>query len=153
MNAADLVQEVADHGLRIDVKDNRISIEGPQDVLTDQMAEHLRQHKPELLRLYGQRIHGILLAELHFLAGDDWPLLESDSELLGAFAHAVRTRRMREAGELPPEYAQPSECERCGPVLLWKGAPERVEACPWCFNRLPGLPVPRAPCSSPQAEP
>ena len=80
--------------------------------------------------------------ELRDLAAADWPTLEADPELLETFAHAVRTRRMREAGEIPPEYTQTVECAGCGPVLLWEGAPERVAACPWCFNRIRGLPVP-----------
>ena len=98
--------------------------------------------KPALLTLYSRRVHGIPLAELRDLAGDDWPGLEADPGLMNAFAHAVRTRRMRERGEVPPEYTQIVHCEGCGPVPLWAGAPGRVVACPWCFNRVAGRPIP-----------
>ena len=142
MNALDLVHELTAHGVRVEVHGNRLSLEGPPEVLTDELAERLRRHKPELLSLYSRRVHSIPLAELRDLSGDDWLLMEADPELLEAFAHAVRTRRMRERGEVPPEYTNIAECAGCGSVPLWKGSPSRVLACPWCFNRLRGQPVP-----------
>ncbi len=144
MTALDLVHELTTHGVRVEVHGDRLSLEGPPGVLTDENVERLRKHKPELLKLYGRRVHGILLAELRELAYGDWPLLQDDPELLDAFAHAVRTRRMRERGEVPPEYTSIVECARRGPVPLWEGAPATVQACPWCLNRAAGRPVPRA---------
>lgn len=64
-------------------------------------------------------------------------------ELLEAFANALRCDLERQRGELPPHYVQACECDRCGPVLLWAGAPARVLGCPWCRNRGAGLPIPR----------
>ena len=36
-------------------------------------------------------------------------------------------------------------CARCGAVPIFAGVAKRVEWCPWCFNRVKGLPVPEAP--------
>ncbi len=34
-------------------------------------------------------------------------------------------------------------CARCGAVPIFAGVAERVEGCPWCFNRMRGLPAPK----------
>ena len=58
---------------------------------------------------------------------------------------AESVRGQRERGERPPTYTQAATCDACGPVWLWPGAPARVLACPWCFNRRAGKPVPQPP--------
>jgi hypothetical protein len=88
-------------------------------------------------------IHGIPISELQELADEDWLELQDNPDLLDVFAHAVQTRRMRESGQRPAHYTQISICQHCGPVWLWEGAPEHVEGCPWCFNRVKGVSVPR----------
>jgi hypothetical protein len=92
-----------------------------------------------------QKIHGIDPADLQAEAGPDWPLLEADHEALDAFALAVSIRRQRERGDRPALYTQPAHCAGCGPVWLWEGAPAHLIACPWCFNRVAGKPIPRPP--------
>jgi len=84
-------------------------------------------------------IHGTPISELRDLTGDDWPEIKNDPDALDSFAHAVSTRRMRESGRRPSHYTQVSICKHCGPVWLWEGAPEHVQGCPWCFNRLRGI--------------
>jgi len=66
-----------------------------------------------------------------------------DPEGLAALAQAfARTDRMRHS--LPPRsWTQASVCRRCGPVLLWPGAPLNVLGCPWCFIRADGIAIPR----------
>ena len=61
----------------------------------------------------------------------------------------AENERMRQ-GIAPPGWAQPSYCERCGPVRLWAGAPLRVLGCPWCHVRRAGghLPRPSVTCAS-----
>jgi hypothetical protein len=93
-------------------------------------------------------ILGIPFAELQQEAGEDWPEVRDNPKLLQAFAHATKARRMREEGVRPPEYTQPATCPHCGPVWLWAGAPEQVLGCPWCFNRIKGLPMPQSPTTS-----
>jgi len=92
----------------------------------------------------GAIVHGIPLPELRHLAGNDWSEIEADPSLLEAFAAAVQARRLREQGQIPDGWTETVTCAGCGPVPLWPGLPEKVLACPWCFNRLRGLPVPRA---------
>ncbi len=92
--------------------------------------------------LCDQRLHGTPIADLRTLAGDDWPEIERNPDLLAAFANAVQTRRMRERCEVPAHYTATTTCKHCGLVHIFPGVPDRVDGCPWCFNRVKGLPVP-----------
>ncbi len=89
------------------------------------------------------KIRGIGLPELQAAAGPDWAAIEGDANALEALALALTIRRLRDRGERPADYVQPATCGGCGPVWLWPGAPARVRACPWCFNRATGTPIPR----------
>jgi len=135
------------HGVVLTANGGRLDVKAPRGVLTPAHVAKLKASKPELLRTLGQRgptsIHGVSLAELKPLAGEDWRWLNEEPARLQAFAHAVMTRRMRERGEVPPDYTGITECAGCGPVPIWVGCPPAVLGCPWCFNRLRGLPVPR----------
>ncbi len=133
------------HGVVLTVNGGRLDVKAPRGVLTPALIAKLKAHKPELLRALRRpaSVHGVPLAELRTLAGDDWRWLNEEPARLEAFAHVVTTRRMRERGEVPPEYTAITECAGCGPVPVWVGCPPAVLACPWCFNRLRGLPVPR----------
>ena len=50
--------------------------------------------------------------------------------------------RMRARGEIPAHYTSTTTCKHCGPVPIWDGCPPEVQGCPWCFNRIEGLPIP-----------
>jgi hypothetical protein len=65
----------------------------------------------------------------------------TDGEVL-AYIHALHARAARRAGQVPANWTSASRCEGCGPVWLWPDAPLHVIACPWCWNRIAGLPVP-----------
>ncbi len=80
---------------------------------------------------------------LKAVAGEEWPEIENDNATLGALAQAIQTRRMRERGEVPTHYTEVTVCAHCGPIPIFSGVAERVVFCPWCFNRVAGLPVPR----------
>ncbi len=135
------------HGVVLTAKGGRLDVKAPRGVLTPGLIAKLKANKPALLQALGQRrptsIHGLRLAELRTLAGEDWRWLNEEPARLEAFAHMVMTRRMRERGAVPSEYTAITECAGCGPVPVWAGCPPAVLACPWCFNRLRGLPVPR----------
>ena len=88
------------------------------------------------------REHGLTLAELEEAAGPDWPEVEANIELADTLADAVKTRRMRERGQVPPNYTSVTVCAGCGLVPVWPDCPEHVLACPWCFNRAAGKPIP-----------
>ena len=134
------------HGIVLTANGGRLDVKAPRGMLTPALIAKLKAHKPALMQALGQRrptsIHGVSLAELKTLAGEDWRWLEEAPARLEAFAHAVMTRRMRERGEVPPDYTGITECAGCGPVPIWVGCPPAVLGCPWCFNRLRGLPVP-----------
>ncbi len=51
---------------------------------------------------------------------------------------------MREKGVVPDHYTAKTECKHCGEVPIWSGCPPQVNGCPWCLNRLAGLPLPQA---------
>lgn len=60
---------------------------------------------------------------------------------LTSMATALVWGDYRRAGIAPPDWTSPATCDRCGPVYLW--APIHVSGCPWCWNRLHQLPIPR----------
>ena len=91
-------------------------------------------------------------ADLRRAAGDDWPTVAADPELLAAFRALVECNQTRRAGRRPAHWTQATECKDCGCVWLWPGAPARVLGCPWCFNRASGLPIPRPPIFNPNSE-
>ena len=60
-----------------------------------------------------------------------------------AIEYAEDVAHLRKKGIRPPSYTDEATCDHCGPVYLWRDAPHRVAACPWCRNTRLGLPVPR----------
>ncbi len=54
----------------------------------------------------------------------------------------VAITEMREKGIVPDHYTATTECSGCGKVPIFEGSPEKVNGCPWCFNRIKELPVP-----------
>ncbi len=90
------------------------------------------------------KARGLTLADMRQTAGLDWKEIKDDQGTLEALARSIQIRRMRERGETPPHYTATTVCDRCGQVPIFPGAGKRVKGCPWCFNRISGLPVPRA---------
>ena len=114
------------HGVVLTAKGGRLT--APRGVLTPTLIAKLKANKPELLQVLGQRrpesIHGVHLAELKTLAGEDWRWLNQEPARLEAFAHMVTARRMRERGEVPPDYTGITECTgphpaHSGPLRLY----------------------------------
>ncbi len=77
--------------------------------------------------------------EIEDIGTDELPLFVLDD-----IAAAVAATRARAAGKVPEGWTTVSTCAGCGPVWLWRGAPESVQACPWCHERHQGRPVPKA---------
>ncbi len=65
----------------------------------------------------------------------------SESQL-GVGADMVAIIEMREKGLVPDHYTSETECKHCGPVPIFEGCPPQVMNCPWCLNRIKGLPIP-----------
>ncbi len=80
------------------------------------------------------------LAEAQRIAANE-PNLNDDE--YQALIRAIEARRTREKGKAPPQYTHTTICQHCGPVPIFPGVGEQIEGCPWCFNRVAGLPVPR----------
>ncbi len=49
---------------------------------------------------------------------------------------------MRHRGIVPDHYTATTNCKHCGPVPIFEGNWPESDGCPWCFNRLRGLPMP-----------
>lgn len=82
--------------------------------------------------------------ELRRAAGDDWAEFSVPAKIVG-LADSLATEQIREGGSIPDHYTGITECKRCGLVPIFEGFPPTTNSCPWCFNRLKGLPTPRAP--------
>ncbi len=63
-----------------------------------------------------------------------------------AIEYAERVATIRSRGDVPSSYTSTTFCEGCGPVHIFQGAPSHVTACPWCANRVRGLPIPAPAC-------
>jgi len=81
--------------------------------------------------------------ELKRQAGDDWEELSNNPAQLVAFADSLAMTQIRESRGVPDHYTATTECKHCGPVPIFEGLPDKVGGCPWCFNRIKGLPIPR----------
>ena len=80
--------------------------------------------------------------------GSEWSELleningELEEHQVPIAADMVAIIEMRERGIVPDHYTSETECKHCGPVPIFPGCPPQVDGCPWCFNRLRGLPMP-----------
>ncbi len=83
MKTMELIVAVESAGGRIEANGDRLKVEVPKGVLTPQLRQELKSHKPELLRLLGRR------KELHTFAGTDHPDLE---ELTAEYSRNGRIR-------------------------------------------------------------
>ena len=72
---------------------------------------------------------------------DEAPQL-TDAER-AAVAYCEMAAKEREAGRVPASYTSTTKCGACGAVYIFPGSPNHVAACPWCYNRVRGLPIPR----------
>ena len=116
----------------------------------DEPAKPAKVALPPLAGSVRSGADGVLRGSVEALADlpdDDREAVEADPALRRGYLEAVRARRLREAGVVPDGWTATAICAGCGPVWLWPGCPSEVLACPWCFNRISGRPVPR-PASS-----
>ncbi len=146
MNTAELLDEVTRRGIKLKPDGDALCYTAPKDALTPDLLVELKTHKAELLAELSVSItladtpEDDILAEAQRIAGNEPNLSEDEYQ---ALIRAIQTRRMRERGEVPPHYTEVTVCAHCGPIMIFPGVAESVEGCPWCFNRVAGLPVPR----------
>lgn len=72
----------------------------------------------------------------------DWDTLKSDQQFLIGWARSLAIKKQRHAGIVPDGWTGVFKCDQCGLVYLEPGGPYHLQACPWCFNRALGLPIP-----------
>ena len=132
MSALPIFSELSDMGLRVRV-DGPDLVLSPKKALTPSLASRIKKEKLVLIRS---------LKAIKRKAGADWDEIANDPEQLRAFAELLMIGAMRERGIAPDHYTKTTKCKHCGPVLIWDGCPPEVNGCPWCFNRIKGLPIP-----------
>ncbi len=150
MITATLLAEAQRRGIQLYAEGATLHYRAPRGALTADLKAELKTHKTKLLTLLEKsvaeriaQVRGLTFADLKQSTGLDWPEIQHDHATLEALARAIQTRRLRERGEVPPHYTEITVCAYCGPIMIFPGVAESVEGCPWCFNRVAGLPVPR----------
>ncbi len=79
---------------------------------------------------------------LRLARGELDTLADCSDDECRAYARALLAQAERRAGRVPFGWTQRCDCSGCGLVWLWPDAPAALIACPWCWNRREGLPVP-----------
>ena len=133
MSALPAISEITERGILARIEGNDLALSAPKGTLTPEVLAKLKRRKPDLLRS---------LKELRDRAGADWEEISSDPAQLKTFAELVMVEDMRHHGAVPDHYTATTDCEHCGPVPIFEGVPDQVKGCPWCFNRVAGLPIP-----------
>ena len=132
MSALPIFSELSDKGLRVRI-DGPDLVLSPKKALTPALASKIKKEKPALIQS---------LEEIKRKAGADWDEIANDPAQLNAFAELLMIVEMREKGVVPDHYTADTDCKKCGTVPIWSGCPPQVDGCPWCLNRIKGLPIP-----------
>lgn len=82
-----------------------------------------------------------LVAALSESDVEEWRYGRLSDEVIATFAQCASLTAGMRQGRRPHHYSHAAECSGCGPVWLWQ--PGVVDGCPWCVNRMEGLPIPR----------
>ncbi len=135
MSALPIITEITDQGITARVEGNEIALSAPKGTLTPEVLAKLKSKKPELL---------LSLKELQERAEQDWEEISNDPEQLEALAKLIMIEDMRYRGIVPDHYTATTHCKHCGPVPIFEGCWPESDGCPWCFNRIKGLPIPKA---------
>ncbi len=159
MNAALSLPDLQARGVQLWAEGETLRYRAPAGTVTPELLANLQAHKPELLKALGKRqsleqaaadacrgLTGYISPDalMAKLAPEDVRELETCPDplpFLRSFAIALVWTTFRRDGIAPPGWDQPAHCDRCGPVLLWTSID--VAGCPWCWNRLHGVKIPR----------
>ena len=134
MSALPILMEFSDKGIKVRVDGTDLALSAPIGTLTPTLVSRVKEEKAALLDS---------LDRIRKMAGSDWIDVSNDPEQLRAFADLLAIEDMRHRGIAPDHYASTTECRGCGLVPIFEGLPDKVDGCPWCFNRIKGLPIPR----------
>ena len=134
MSALPIITEITDQGITAQIEGvDGVVLSAPEGTLTPDVISRLRGKKPDLLRS---------LRELQERAGSDWDEVSANPTKLKSFAELMMITDMRHRGMVPDHYTATTNCKHCGPVPIFEGCWPESDGCPWCFNRLKGLPMP-----------
>jgi len=133
MSTLALFSEFSDRGITIRSAGPDVVV-SPEKALTPDLVKRIKEEKPALIRQ---------LEKIRQEAGEDWEEIANDPEQLKAFCELLMIGEMRSQGIAPDHYTAKTECTHCGPVPIFEGVSEKVNGCPWCFNRHKGLPIPK----------
>ena len=133
MSALAIITEITDQGITARVEGDEVALSAPKGTLTPEVLAKLKSKKPELLRS---------LQELQQRAEQDWEEISKSPEQLKALAELIMIEDMRHRGIVPDHYTATTICKHCGPVPIFEGTWPESDGCPWCFNRIKGLPMP-----------
>ena len=133
MSALAAISEFSKQGITARVEGDELVVSAPKGTLTPEVLAKLKSKKPELLRS---------LRELQERAGSDWDEVSANPTKLKSFAELMMITDMRHRGMVPDHYTATTNCKHCGPVPIFEGCWPESDGCPWCFNRLKGLPMP-----------
>ncbi len=133
MSALPAISEISKQGITARVEGDELVVSAPKGTLTPEVLAKLKSKKPDLFRS---------LKELQARAAHDWAEISADPAKLKAFAELVMITDMRRQGLVPDHYTATTNCKHCGPVPIFEGCTPESDGCPWCFNRLKGLPMP-----------
>lgn len=135
MNAGQIMSELSELGVTVRVQGRELALIAPKGALTPTLVSRVKKEKPALL---------ISLDKFREKAGDDWEEISNDPDQLKVLTELLMIEDMRQKGICPDHYTVETVCKRCGTVPIWPGCPSEVLGCPWCFNRLMGLPMPKS---------
>ena len=89
--------------------------------------------------------HGISTQELKEFLGEDWKDYKDDPEALALWSDLLFKNQVIEQGKRPDNFMEITRCNSCDyvyvPSELTNGG--NVLGCPWCWNRVKGLPIPK----------
>lgn len=157
MTATALLAELRDAGISLSVRGDKLRVESQPGAVSAELRARLAEAKPQLIALLrpdeaATRTHLLTLAEreghalalVYRLPGADLAACVGlPDDTLRAYLRALDRGTVMDRGIVPDGYTQAAQCDGCGPVWLWQGAPARVLACPWCFRRKAGKGLPR----------
>ena len=167
MTAATLIRKLADTGIRVFVRGDKLHVEAKPGKITAEVRALLANRKADLIvELSGMRGRLLALADAEGLdAGIVRALPESEltataaqcaaveadqpgcgRELARTYLHMLATSAMMRAGRLPPDFDTPAMCRLCGSVWLPRSQVAMLDVldgwptawgCPWCFVQPP----------------
>ena len=133
----EIAQRVLEQGSQDGVEDRRVNAD--QSLATESIGvgENRRREISEICE-----ISPVGDDALREALEDDWDEVSNDPAQLEAARFLVAEAKQVSNGVIPDRYTQKTECKFCGPVFVYEGYPQPANNCPWCFNRIKGLPIP-----------